>query len=895
MTVDEPSAIAARLATCLGVAVERPGEANGGVLLLRTEELDAQPAERLGGAAAVVVAGRPQDAAGADLEALAERVAQHALQVLVAAFATVPGDGGRPVEAPVVVAGRRDDDRLAELLEAGPHALTLDAAVDVVGSGSTDAPAARVCIVSFEVAGMTGGGIGTASTALAETLARRGHDVTLLFTGWQEPGAEEANARWQAHYAQRSVALAFVRTPGARPRGTAHHPANVAFEVYRWLLAAEPFDVVHLPENMGHGAYAQLAKRQGSAFARTTFVIGTHGPTRWAAEANRVALTRDEFLVNDALERVSVRLADVLLGPSRYLHDHLRARGWELPRRVHVQPYALPSAVRDRVEAAAAARPGGAALPDELVFFGRLETRKGVATLCDALDLLAGDDRLPRFSVTFLGPVAEVHGRPADAYIAERARRWPWRWEVVSDRDQDGAAAHLSRPGVLAVMPSTVDNAPNTVSEAVALGVPLVAARSGGTGELIAAVQRDEHTFGSADPLLPVPLDRPAPAIDPAPLAELLRRQLTVPTAAARAPVSADAVERAYDRWHRAQARAAGADRLAAGRSASAPSLAVCLLFDGDEQTLERQLAATAGDDAELIVADLRTDRDGAGPEPAARRGVAVVAPERPGHAAQARTAALAATAAELIAFVGAEAVPDDLFVERLRRAAATGADVYGCAVETGDDDDPVRVTLPGPPLAGLTGQAFAVGPYAIGRSAIAALGGFASDAAGAEADHELLNRAALAGLRIEPIPEVLARLLPASRPAHDATRPSCDADAWLRVERPFANGAAPLGDLPALLRGAREELDGVRAALKEAHAAYEQRLAEQRQWIDNLESTSKTLRDDRAVLVEQVRALEAEADRLRRLNEELSESAAHLAVRTLRSAGKRLERRLRD
>ncbi len=890
MSWSEPLAIAERIGARLALPLWRRSAdacAPGGVLLLDAEALSAAS---LAHVVALVVVGAPADATGAGVAALRATVEAAGAAPVLATFATTVDANGAALERPLVVASRPGEERVGALLAAGPHALALDPHVEPVG---VDAEPARVCVVSFEVAGMTGGGIGTASTSLAESLARAGHEMTLLFTGWQEADAGEHNERWRAHYAERGVRLAFVRRPGTSTVKSPHFPARSAYEVYAWLRREQPFDVVHLPENMGHGAYAQLAKRHGPQFAATTFVIGTHGPTRWAAEANRVALTREEFLVNEALEHISVAYADVLLGPSRYLHDYMRTRGWQLPERVHVQPYATPSAVRD----APGAAPAG--LPDELVFFGRLETRKGVALLCDALDLLAEDAGASSFEVTFLGPIAQVLGQPADEYIGARAVRWPWRWRLLSDRDQAGAAEYLRRPGVLAVMPSLVDNAPNTVSEAVALGIPLVAGRAGGTGELVAAEQRDDHTF---DPvpggrLPPPPLDGAAPAADPRPLAELLRRRLTTPVEAARPPVNPVAVDAAYDRWHRA-VRAAARRAQAPPVVAPLPALSVCLLFDGDDELLAAQLGALAGTDAEVVVADLRKQ---AGDEVAVH-GAPVVRPAAAGHGGAVRAAAVAATHGELVAFVPPGDVPLEGFANALRRAAAaTGADVYGCAVldelDGSQPDEPLVqafVPLPGAPLTGLTHPAFAAGPYAIRRAALERIGGFAADARSDEADHELLNRAAARGLRLEVIAEPLAAKRRRDRWTtfrtvwpHVAVEPPYDAEQTLRVLRPLAASGAQQTDLLGLLHGARGDAARLERELHDQHAAYEARSREQQQWIEDLEREAAGRRAEHA-------AFTAEVQQLRRQVDEMSQSAAQLAVRTAREAGRKLMRRAR-
>jgi O-antigen biosynthesis protein len=892
MTWHEPRVIARRLAAGLGVSVrERPEDPIACVLLLDEDRFAALDDAALEAAAAVVAFGAPSGATSRGLTALRASVTARGGETLLATFATVPDADGTAADVPLVVAAKPGEDRVRDLLAAGPHALTLDAAVDASPTSAT-APGARVCIVSFEASGMTGGGIGTASSSLAELLARSGHEMTLLFTGWQDAGADERNERWREHYAGRGVRLELLRAPGTNTVKSPHFPARSAYEVYCWLRRQEPFDVVHLPENMGHGAYAQAAKRQGSHFAATTFVIGTHGPTRWAAEANRVALTHEELLVNDAFERASVARADVLLGPSRYLHDYLRDRGWALPERVHVQPYATPSAVRE-----AGGTPADSELPREIVFFGRLETRKGVGTLCAALDLLAASGEHPELEITFLGPVAQVLGEPAGAYIAARAAAWPWPWRIVSDRDQRAAAAYLARPGVLAVMPSLVDNAPNTVSEAVALGIPLVAGRAGGTGELVDAERRDDHTFGDArGTLLPPSLQAAVPAVEARPLAELLRRRLTTHVVPATPPVEPAAVDAAYDRWHRA-VRRDRQQRTTPGAAAGTelPSLAVCVLFDGDAELLVAQLTALdeerAAGDVEVVVANLR-DPPGEAPAPAAQRAVPVVRPQRPGHASEARAAAIDATRAALVAFLPPGDVPLPGFAGGLRRAvAATGAHVCSCAVL--DERDGacadaaaamVRAFVPlaGPPLAGLGHPAFAAGPYAIRRDVLAQLGGFAADARGDEADHELLNRAAAAGHTFEVVPEPLAAKRRRDRWTtfravwpHATVEPPYDAEQWLRVERPLAANGAAAEDLIGLLRGARAEAVRFQAELHQQHGVYEGRFAEQRTWIGDLEAEAVALRAEQAELAAK-----------------LARQPARLLARAARATARRLLRR---
>src|SRR5262249_31650262 len=131
----------------------------------------------------------------------------------------------------------------------------------------------------------------------------------------------------------------------------------------------------------------------------------------------------------------------------------------------------------------------------ELVFFGRLETRKGIELFCDALDRVAKTPVPQNLKVTFLGKPATVSGRDSQAYIRERAQKWPWQISIIGDLDQPGAMRYLKQPGRLAVIPSLLENSPYTVLECLGSGIPFLASRVGGIPELVAQEHAEAATF----------------------------------------------------------------------------------------------------------------------------------------------------------------------------------------------------------------------------------------------------------------------------------------------------------------------------------------------------------------------------------------------------------------
>lgn len=321
----------------------------------------------------------------------------------------------------------------------------------------------RIAIVTAEILGpVRNGGIATALTGLAEALALDGHKVDILFVDLANSAADSMQG-WVAHYAAKGISLS--RLPGGADLPTLSHAAA------DWL-ATRKVEIAHFHEWLGLGAAALAQKKSRQRFRATLMVVGTHGPSAWAAEGNATPLDPEI----DARERQSVALADILISPSAYLLGWYRDRGWTLPARCHVQQNLLP--LRPDPPAP---RPG---LPvRELVFFGRLEQRKGVVLFCDALDRLKLP---PGVSLTLLGKTAPVDGQDGLAYTLARAQRWGLAVQHIGDKDTAAALGYLRQDGRLAIIPSLIENSPCTVLECLLEGIPLLAANVGGVAELIA-------------------------------------------------------------------------------------------------------------------------------------------------------------------------------------------------------------------------------------------------------------------------------------------------------------------------------------------------------------------------------------------------------------------------
>jgi O-antigen biosynthesis protein len=343
----------------------------------------------------------------------------------------------------------------------------------------------RVCIATMDFVGpVKNGGIGTFYTALAEILSMAGHKVSVLYLT-SDALEEELIDFWQQHYS--CSGIEFVVPPPNQHQFHSDPVMAYSWQAYAWLKQ-QNFDWIHFPEMRGLGFFSALAKHQGAGFQNTTLCVGLHSPSVWHRHYNgEFALNYSDCAV-EFMERRSVELADVCIALTDYLATWVQEQGWKLPEHSYVIP--APAPYSDVKGCGTRCTHN----PRELVFFGRLESRKGVEIFCDAIDQLE-QWQAGGFSVTFLGKIGLVQGEWANFFLRQRRRGWNCLSRVVDSLDTYAALKYLSSPHRLAVMPSVADNSPYVVIECLNLGLPFLAAAAGGIPELIAPVDRERVLF----------------------------------------------------------------------------------------------------------------------------------------------------------------------------------------------------------------------------------------------------------------------------------------------------------------------------------------------------------------------------------------------------------------
>ena len=339
----------------------------------------------------------------------------------------------------------------------------------------TDTTRRKMALVVTEILGLVhNGGIATATTFLSFVLADEGYDVTIVYCGTNDV----MDPAWARRYDEHGVHI--VRLDRALP--VARPLLADGYRLYHQLRSSN-YGAVVFQDWQGLGFFSMVAKKSGLAFEETLLVHICHGPTPWLAEANRTLEYGPEAAVLERLERGSAELSDAVVSPSRHLIDWMVSSGWSLPDSRHVIPY-FTELQTTSLDALDELTENGGDQFDEVVFFGRLEERKGVVTMCRALNRIGAAD-LDGMALTFLGRPANFSPDDVldllddDVVTAFSAVRF------IDDLDQPEAREYLRGPGRVAVIPSLLDNSPCVAYECIEDRVPFLASRAGGTCELV--------------------------------------------------------------------------------------------------------------------------------------------------------------------------------------------------------------------------------------------------------------------------------------------------------------------------------------------------------------------------------------------------------------------------
>ncbi|KAN0031735.1 hypothetical protein ACTFIV_005601 [Dictyostelium citrinum] len=341
-----------------------------------------------------------------------------------------------------------------------------------------------IIVSSFEGMYSTSG-IGTVYSILSDFLVKTGkYNVTVIYTR-DDPPEKKSFYNWKIDLKERGINL--VHLPSSVVRVDNPLFVRKSYQVYQYLRG-QSFDVLHFPDFEGMAYYSCLAKKNGveKQFQNVTIVIGLHGPSSWVSKSNTKKISLDHDQVElDFMERKSIEMADIIWTPSNYIVSWLiKEVGWTIPQEnLYLLPFLPPpspsTSITNNKKTSSSIK--------EIVFFGRLEQRKGIVLFCDALDQLVSNSNyksLSNLKITFLGRSSDIivtepsTSSKVDAiyYIRDRSVNWPFEIKYLDEKSSSQAIEYLTDDlHKLVVIPSLEDNAPYTLYECLYNRIPFIA------------------------------------------------------------------------------------------------------------------------------------------------------------------------------------------------------------------------------------------------------------------------------------------------------------------------------------------------------------------------------------------------------------------------------------
>jgi glycosyltransferase involved in cell wall biosynthesis len=251
---------------------------------------------------------------------------------------------------------------------------------------------ARVAIVSYDVQTIRGksGGVGAFTTRWANLLRQAGDDVTIVMTrtDWEPMSVDP---QWRVRYQANGISLIELQSPPPLPTRWPEVATMRVSELAAPIL--RNFDIVYF-QDWGNAGFHLLRERRYSLDQGPVCVTVLHGPSEWELSSNELypELPGDLHLAYQ--ERYAARHSDFVVSPSRYMVDHLQQLGWEFPGEVRALGLPMPAPAPT------------AALPTPriktIVYFGRIEERKGIRIFVKAMQHLAQQTKA-RPEVVLLG------------------------------------------------------------------------------------------------------------------------------------------------------------------------------------------------------------------------------------------------------------------------------------------------------------------------------------------------------------------------------------------------------------------------------------------------------------------------------------------------------------
>jgi glycosyltransferase involved in cell wall biosynthesis len=331
----------------------------------------------------------------------------------------------------------------------------------------------NICLVTTEYPGATvSGGIGSYIKHLCELL-QESHTISVLIV------AENINPARIPRIGNIDF-ISINQLPARAHSGGTSPLYKDSLTIMDWLKTQD-FDHINFPDWKGLAFATLQAKKVGNHFQDTVISVTLHGISMWANPNSIPSIGFDvQQEKQHYFETFSIENSDIVLSPSDYMKNWISRMGFATlaPIQTIKNPYVEKYLSSTRVVENPNSR---------IIFFGRLEKRKGVELFLTSLLNLNNSKSV---ELLFIGRKLLGYDPINEELIRERFKSLTF----FDDLDTESALELCKVSGTLVVVPSLFENCPYVVQELASHRVKLLASNVGGIPELIDSANLFEPT-----------------------------------------------------------------------------------------------------------------------------------------------------------------------------------------------------------------------------------------------------------------------------------------------------------------------------------------------------------------------------------------------------------------
>jgi glycosyltransferase involved in cell wall biosynthesis len=347
----------------------------------------------------------------------------------------------------------------------------------------------KVCLVTPDISGFVfNGGVGTATVALARLLVEQGHKVDILFSN-RQTAHDQAFVWWQARFLEEGITLLTVENPDFYI-SHGHEFVRFSYAIYEQLRDST-YDRIIFTEMSGCGYFCLRSKEAGLDFQKTDLWVIFHGPSLWHLRFNGALPTQFQQLTTHYMESESVFLADKVLFATEHSRDQAFRLWNKAPRDFEIIMFPFESASPIRRYSNC----------EEIIFFGRIETRKGIEDFLKALVLIKDFLKKNRLRPVLLGHLGLIQGEAARSKIDKWQKENGIFLEILDDKNHEDAWREIEKRKALLVLASHEETMGYTFVECLQRNVPFIFSNTPAFQELSRIVTIDGRpAFKIRDP-----------------------------------------------------------------------------------------------------------------------------------------------------------------------------------------------------------------------------------------------------------------------------------------------------------------------------------------------------------------------------------------------------------